>query len=261
MNASVEHLATTWASIDALCSGLSEAEWKRTTGCPGWTVQDQVAHLVDYEERALGLATPEHSPADLSHTKNELGEANEVGVDRRRSWPGAKVLDEFREVTADRLAQLRRLTDEDFRAEVVTPAGPGTVTDLLTLRVMDTWSHEQDIRRALGLPGHLDGPEVEEAIAYFTRFLPYVVGKRALAPERTCVVFEIGGLTSAIVEVVDGRGRMTRDRPVSAAVTLRIPVGTFAALVGGRSDAPGDVEIAGDEALGRTIVESLGLMP
>ena len=41
----VEHLATTWASVDELCAGLTDAEWATPTGCPGWTVQDQVAHL------------------------------------------------------------------------------------------------------------------------------------------------------------------------------------------------------------------------
>jgi hypothetical protein len=58
---------------------------------------------------------------------------------------GAAVLDEFRQVTAERLAQLRRLTPGDLAAQTATPAGAGTVADLLTLRVMDSWSHEQDI--------------------------------------------------------------------------------------------------------------------
>jgi uncharacterized protein (TIGR03083 family) len=29
--------------------------------------------------------------------------------------------------------------------------------------------------------GHVDGPAVEESLGYFTRFLPYVAGKRAAA--------------------------------------------------------------------------------
>jgi hypothetical protein len=40
-----------------------------------------------------------------------------------------------------------------------------------------------------------------------------------------------------------------------------MPVTTFAALVGGRADAPDDVEIHGDQALGRSIVDALTLMP
>jgi hypothetical protein len=38
-------------------------------------------------------------------------------------------------------------------------------------------------------------------------------------------------------------------------------VTTFAALAGGRSDAPGDASITGDDGLGRRVLASLGLMP
>lgn len=104
---------------------------------------------MDYEARALGRPAPRHEPGPLPHVKNEMGRANEAGVDAHRAMSGAAVLDEFRQVTAERLAQLRRLTPGDLAAQTATPAGPGTVADLLTLRVMDSWSHEQDIQRLL----------------------------------------------------------------------------------------------------------------
>jgi hypothetical protein len=40
-----------------------------------------------------------------------------------------------------------------------------------------------------------------------------------------------------------------------------MPATTFAALVGGRTDAPDDVEIVGDEELGRRVVANLGFLP
>jgi hypothetical protein len=40
-----------------------------------------------------------------------------------------------------------------------------------------------------------------------------------------------------------------------------MPATTFAALAGGRSDAPDDVVIEGDEALGRAVVAQLGFLP
>src|SRR5690349_15468955 len=100
---SIDNLEMTWRSIEDLCSTLSEDDWLRPTGCPGWTVKDNLSHLVSYEASALGRPSPEHTPADLSHTKNALGESNEIGVDFRRSQPGATVFAEFREVTAARL--------------------------------------------------------------------------------------------------------------------------------------------------------------
>ncbi|HEX4867261.1 MAG TPA: maleylpyruvate isomerase family mycothiol-dependent enzyme [Acidimicrobiales bacterium] len=258
---SIEHLERTWESILELCADLTEEDWKRPTGCPGWSVQDNVAHLVDYEAGALGRPRPEAAlPEARDHLKNPLGEANELGVEARRPLPGAEVLAELREVAAARSAQLRALSEDAMAEEVPTPAGRGTVADMLTLRVMDTWSHEQDIRRALGRPGHAAGPAVDEAVAYWSQYLPYVVGKRAGAPEGATVVVEVDDRRT-VVEVVDGRARATTELDGEPTVRLSMPATTFAALVGGRSDAPDDVAIAGDEELGRRIVASLAFLP
>jgi uncharacterized protein (TIGR03083 family) len=258
---SVENLARAWASIDELCASLTEDEWKRPTALPGWSVQDNVAHLIDYESRALGRPAPDHTPVDLSHTRNPIGQANEVGVDYRRQWAGADVLAEFRDVMADRLQQLRGLSDADLAAPVDTPAGPGTLADMLNLRVMDTWTHEQDIRAAIDRPGHVEGPVVDQALSHFVGFLPYVVGKRAAAPDGTRVVVDIRGYGTVGIEVSGGRARRT-DVPIdSPDVTLRTDVVGFTSLVNGRASASEvDVGVDGDEALGRAIVERLNVM-
>lgn len=258
---SIEHLEQTWRSLDALLASLSDAEWKASTGCPGWSVQDNVTHLIDYESRALGRPGPEHVPADVSHTKNKLGESNEVGIDARRTMSGAEVLAEYREVTAARLAQLRALTPDDLAREVTTPAGPGTIADMLTLRVMDTWSHEQDVRRAVAKPGHDSGPVVDETVRYFARFLPLLCGKRAGVADGASVVFDLPPVDRFGIEVHDGRAAPT-DRPHAApTVTLTMPATTFAALACGRADAPTDYTITGDQALGEKIISVLGFMP
>lgn len=261
MSSSVDNLAALWASLGDLLARLDVEQWQAPTGCPGWTVQDQVSHLIDYESRAVGEPGPDHVPPDHPHVRNEIGRSNEVGVDWRRPRSSAEVFTEFRDVMARRLAQLRELSEADLQREVTTPAGPGTLQTMLTLRVMDTWSHEQDIRRAVGRPGDLEGPAADEAVAYFATLLPYVVGKRAATPERGTVVFCIGERTPIAVEVVGGRGRLAQRAPDPPTVTLTLPVGTFGALVCGRSDAPDDVRIDGDVALGQRVVAGLGVMP
>lgn len=258
----VELLATTWTSIDELCSSLAEDEWKRPTGCPGWSVQDNVSHLIDFEAFALGRPRPDHEVSEAAHLKNDMGKVNEVGVDARRARPGAEVLAEYREVVADRLAQLEVLTEADLEVETRTPVGPGTVRDLLTLRVMDTWSHEQDIRRALGRPGHVQGGVVEHSIEYFAQFVPFAVAKRAGAPDGTTVVFHVGDLAPFGAVVEGKRGGPLAAIPVSPTVVVRTDPATFQGLVGGRSDVdPATVEVAGDAELGRRIVGHLGFMP
>lgn len=258
---SIEHLELTWSSLLEVCGSLTEEQWKAPTGCPGWTVQDNVAHLIDYESGALGRPRPQASmPADQRHLKNELGESNEPGVEIRRPLSGAAVLIELREVTSARASQLRSLTPEDLAQEVPTPAGPGTVSDMLTLRVMDTWAHEQDIRRAVGRPGHTEGPAVDEAVSYWSRFLPYVVGKKVHAPEGATVEFEIDRHRIG-VEVAGGRARPVELAGGEPAVRIAMSAPTFAAHVGGRTDAPDDVTVAGDEALGRAVVANLAFLP
>ena len=258
---SIELLDEIWRSILELCADLTEQEWKAPTGCPGWTVQDNVSHLVDYEAAALGRPRPAvELPAGLDHLKNPLGESNEVGVEARRSLPGAQVLEELREVAEARAAQLRQLTEEDLAQEIATPAGPGTMADMLTLRVMDSWSHEQDIRRALSRPGHATGPVADAAVAYWSRFLPYIVGKRAGAPDGSAVAVEVDD-RRLLVAVEGGRAHPVDALDGEPTVTLAMPATTFAALVGGRTDAPDDVAITGDEDLARRIIDNLGFLP
>jgi hypothetical protein len=42
----IDKLAACFASLSDLGSQLNETEWKSPTDCPGWTVQDNLAHLV-----------------------------------------------------------------------------------------------------------------------------------------------------------------------------------------------------------------------
>jgi hypothetical protein len=65
-----DKLEQVWQSIGKLCESFTEREWKMPTDCPGWTVQDNVTHIVDYESRMLGRRVPEHTPPQWPHMKN-----------------------------------------------------------------------------------------------------------------------------------------------------------------------------------------------
>ena len=198
----VDMMAHVWRSIEGLCESLSEEEWKIPTDCPGWSVQDQVAHLGGSESRILGNPAPDHTPAETGHVKSEGGMSNEVVVDYRRSWTGRQVLDEFRELTGQRMTDLRALSDEDFAAETETPLGPAPVSEFISIRIMDAWVHEQDIRRALAQPGELDGPTAAHALGRILRAMPFVVARRAQAPDGATVVFDVSGPAGRVLPVV-----------------------------------------------------------
>lgn len=256
-----------WRSIASLCGPFTEQDWKTPTDCPGWSVQDQLSHLAGSECRILGRPDPEHTPPQMGHVKNDVGRTNEVVVDWRRSWPGAKVLEEFREVTAERLSVLRAMGAKDFAAQTQTPIGPGTAADFLRIRIFDAWVHEQDIRRAVGRPGHLQGPVAEHSIGRMAMAMPFVVGKKAQAPDGATVVFELTGPAGRTLAVGMGGSRANPLGTVPPAPTVRLTmdVETFACLGCGRWGhaevlASGRVRITGDRAFGEIIIRQMNFM-
>ena len=256
-----------WDSIGSLCAPLTEAQWKTPTDCPGWSVQDQVSHLVGAESRILGYPGPDHAPTDTAHIKNDVGQSNEVVVDYRRSWPGQKVLDEFRELTGQRLELLKGLTDEQFAAETQTPIGPGTVTEFVRIRIFDAWVHQQDMRRALNMPGELEGAVAIHSVGRIARALPFIVARKAQAPDGVTAVFDITGPAGRVVSVgVDGgRGNELDSEPDSPTVRITTDVEAFACLGCGRWDPAetlrsGRVTVTGDATLGETIVLQMNIM-
>ncbi len=261
----VDKLEAVWRSIDELCSSLSEADWNTPTDCPGWTVKDNLSHIIGTESVLLGRPAPEHTPADTGHVRNPIGEANEVQVDYRRSRSPAEVLEEFREVTGERVAQLRSWGEEDFSKESWTPMGQGTIRDFIEIRIFDCWVHEQDIRRALDRPGHLEGPVAEHAFERVASAMPYVIGKKVGPPNGTVVVFDVNGPAGGRVAVgiEGGRGMRLDDVPGEPTVRVETELEAFNALGCGRWDAAraeGRVKIHGDQELGRSVLENLNFM-
>jgi uncharacterized protein (TIGR03083 family) len=263
----VDRLEEVWASIDSMCANLTEAQWKTPTDLPGWSVQDNVVHISGIESAVLGRQAPDHTPPDYEHVKNEVGKRNEVWVDSRRAWPGANVLDEFREVTGARVEQLRGFAEADFDAESWTPAGPGTVRDLLPFRIFDSWAHEQDIRRAIDQPCDLESPVADLAFERVVSALPYVVGKKVGPPDGTTVVFAVSGSRPRTISigVEGGRAKPLSSPPETPTVTLAMDAQTLACLGLGRWDPAtvldgAGVTITGDEKLGRSVVDHMNFM-
>jgi uncharacterized protein (TIGR03083 family) len=261
----VDKLEQTFQAISELGAGLTEQQWKTATDLPGWTVQDNLSHLVGTERMLQGLPPTEHRAADTSNAKNALGESNEHDVDARRARSGADVLAEWNELSALRVATLRAADEAYFEAPAMTPTGPATVADFLHIRVLDCWAHEQDMRRALHLPGSLDTPSAAHTIDRLTRTLPIVVGKRAATPEGDAVTIHITGPIERTLtyEVVDGRATQV-DRPTKPAVSRVVfDSEVFATLALGRCGAPAFADriiIEGDTELGQKVVDQLNMM-
>ncbi len=263
----VDLMEAVWRSIDGLCSDLGPEQWATPTECPGWSVQDQVSHLVGSECRLLGRPAPEHEPDDTSNVRNEVGQSNEVLVDYRRQFSGSEVMAEFREITEERLGVLRAMSEEDFAAETPNPLGSGPYTDLLAIRIYDAWVHEQDMRRALSIPGHLDGPVAQHSYGRTRSAMPFVVGRKVRPDDGTTVVFEITGDVGGTIALSMDGGRANRMDVAPESPTVRLTMGLepFNALGTGRWTAEhaltnGSVSIDGDRALGERIAGEMNFM-
>lgn len=122
--------------------------------------------------------------------------------------------------------------------------------------------HEQDVRRALDLPGNLDSAPARHATDYLLESLPFMVAKRAGALVGSVVRLEVEGhepVTAVVGE--DGRGR-TGTTADEAAATLAMDRETFVLLAGGRrAAAPGSVRVSGDTTLGDRVLASMAVTP
>jgi uncharacterized protein (TIGR03083 family) len=260
----IDLLEETWASILDLGHQLSPEDWDRTSDCPGWTVKDLMSHLIGTERFMQGLPRAEHDPGERPYVKNFIGEANEREVEARRGRTGEEVLAEFEALVPLRLSTLRSGDEAYFAQPALTPTGEGTLLDFLNIRVIDNWIHEQDMRRAVGRPGHLDCGAAEHTIDRMLRTVPMVVGKRAAAPEGSTVVLELTGPVERTVGIEVEGGRANVVEPVvEADVRLAMDSETYIVLANGREPVSARAErvvIEGDGALGQAIVDQLNTM-
>ena len=253
-------LAETWDSIDALSQGLAPREWLIPTACPGWTVADQLAHIVGTESMLAGEATPREAATDIpSHVQNDIGRTNELWVAQLRRSDPTDLSEEFHRIAARRLEALRALTEEQWEEPSWTPIGQSNYRRFMQIRVFDSWVHEQDMRTAVGRPGHGDGPAAEQAIDEIERALGFIIGKRAGAPDTSSITINLTGpVVRSIHVVVDGRAAVVATLNKAADVTIRMGSDTFAALACGRVErAEVSVAIEGDQELGQRVAANL----
>jgi uncharacterized protein (TIGR03083 family) len=261
-------LAETWESLVAVCWGLDAAGWDVATDCPGWTVKDQLSHLIGIERTLIGEAPPEWDAPLGEHVRNPFAEENEKWIAARRSHAGLAVLAEFMAVTELRLATLRGLTGDEWAHVGPTIVGEVAYADFMRTRVFDSWVHEQDVRRALGRPGGTGGLASAFGMAQVEGAMGFVVGKKAAAPDGAVVRFSLTGpATDArhITLAVEGGRARPAGPGVAPTVNLALSSLDFVRLgcgrvAGGELEAAGGVVVEGDAALGQKILEAMNFM-
>ncbi|WP_432478204.1 maleylpyruvate isomerase family mycothiol-dependent enzyme [Nocardioides sp. GXQ0305] len=247
-----------------LLEEVPEEEWSTPTDLPGWTVFDVAAHVSHLESMQAGHPHEEVEIGEPDHVHGMMGVFTEQGVVARRGTSPDTVL---RDILACATARHTQLlddppTDGSAPAAGVFGAIGWTVERLLRNRPLDVWLHEQDVRRAVGRPGNLDGPGAIHTADYLAESLGFVLGKRVGAPAGTTLVLQLAGHPAYGFEVGDdGRGRPVAP-PADPTVQLTTDRETFVLLAAGRREArPGAVQVEGDAALAEQVLASLAVTP
>lgn len=272
LGALVDAYAQTVRNIIDLGRTMRPGDEALPTDCPGWTVLDQVAHVASTEAMVAGEPEPDVDVSHHSHVRHAFGERIEKYVESRRGRDLAEVLDELEERLEERLGLYRSGTEWAERT-VEGPFGPTTMGDLLAVRVLDIWIHEQDIREALGRPGGLDTGAAAHTVARLFEALPRIVARTAAVEPGNAVVLDLTGPTvgraGARVEEQDGKavglplftgGHEEHPDVVTTSLTMSTQVA--GRLAGGRR-APEDLHVVvhGDEDVARRVLAALTITP
>ncbi len=260
----VAGLREVWASLGDLLGELSDDEWALPSPLPGWSVQDNVSHIIGTEAMLAGEPGPgvEIDRDANAHIRNDIGVFNEQWVESLRAVPPSEMLSRFREVTAARLGTLEAMSDDEWNAESFTPAGKDTFGRFMQIRVFDCWLHEQDIRDAVGRPGHETGLAVDIVLDEMATALGFVVGKKAGATPGQSVTFALtdgGSIVRELHVEVGERATVVPALSGPATVVLTMPVGVMTRRCAGRvgpDDLLDQVGIDGDLSLASRILEN-----
>ena len=255
-------LAEIWTEWSDWAEGLTEGDWATPSRCPGWTVQDNLAHIIGTERMLRGETAPDvEFPTDP--LKNAIASGNEQWVESMRSMSGAEVLADFRTVSAQRLEHLSVMTDEEILKVGWSPVGEVPYLRFMHVRVYDSWLHLEDCRAPLGHEPSTGGRPAEMAVAEVTTAAGFVIGKKAGAPDGSRVEVTLTGSVEGVIRVaVDGRAAVVQQLDGEPTVTLTMSYHDWLALTGGRVDPQpllddGRVTVGGDVDLARQMAVRL----
>lgn len=257
------------AHLLGLLERLTPEQWALPTVCPGWTVHDIALHLLGDDlgrlarqrDRFLGPTQPRpgESLVELVNRLNELW----VAATRRLS---PRVLCDLLAVTGEWTRAYFATLDLDALGGPVSWAGPGPAPVWLDLarEYTERWHHQQQVRDAVGAPA-LDDPRLfAPVLATFVHALPHAF-RATEAAEGATVQLRIAGAAGGdwTVRREGERWRLyvgAPERP-SARVTLDQETAWRLFTRGlGPADAERSATIAGDERLGRTVLEAVAVI-
>lgn len=276
----IEGYRQTVQAVLDLGHACSPEDFAAPTSCPGWSVQDHIAHVAAVEHYLEGGENPEVDVSHLAHVHHEFAVWMEQGVQARRGLPGAQVVAELEGLLQKRLATLAN-PDLTLETEVRAPqASTRRLGGLLKLRLFDVWVHEQDLREALGRLGNLDSPAAALFVKSLVNQFAHLVSSVEMVDGQTVILESTGPVTARTGVRVshDEHGEATyhqlftgesesgmgtsvhsEDDPTTTISMSTEALGRRAA--GRRSTGATAYSVVGDEALAVRVLDAIVLTP
>jgi len=172
-----EAFARAAGAFYGLLCALSEEDWARPA-LRDLDVQGLVGHLTGVEDDVQRSLAGDPAVANANHVESTQAEA----VRQAGRSPGLTI-QEWRRA-ADRTLDLVREAEpaDDGTARLAVHGVRLPLTSLLVVRAFELWVHENDIRRAAGLPPSVpDTPVLRLMSDLAARLLPYAAARTGLA--------------------------------------------------------------------------------
>jgi uncharacterized protein (TIGR03084 family) len=135
------------AALDAIVADISEEMWTTATPAEGWDVKDTVVHLIQAD---IAARTAVNDPDEFIEAKAKMlagGGLEFFATTEGRS--GAEILALWRDEREQMVAAFRSRGPKDR----IVWFGPDMSTlSFATARLMETWSHGQDVADTVGAP-------------------------------------------------------------------------------------------------------------
>ncbi|MFA5891359.1 MAG: maleylpyruvate isomerase family mycothiol-dependent enzyme [Actinomycetota bacterium] len=198
------------ASLLALLANVTGDDWSRPTACPGWTVKDVLAHLLEGDltlGRVYRGEIRESGPIDA-----------EEGVKKWRPLPGEAVRATlWHHGTATQRA-LEALSVDTWRAPVQV-FGCATIAQLVRLQLFDLSVHGHDLTDALDAEP-LWSACLPFLVEFCVRAAPFTL-HRLRVPAKSAVEIAVTGAEDRwVVDGRDGRWQLARAGEAPSRVTL-----------------------------------------
>ena len=257
-----------WQAVNdftGLLEKVPAEQWSTPTDLAGWDVHAVTAHIAHLEGILAGNPEETVDVGEPPHVTGLMGLYTEQGVVARAERTPDELINEIRESATRRHTALLAdpPTDGSAKPDRIFGGIGWDWNTLLRNRPLDVWMHEQDIRRAVGLPGGMDTPAAQHTADYLAESLGFVLAKRVGAPAGTPVVLEVAGSDPVACTVNEaGRGERLAEVPDQPTARLATDRETFILLAGGRrTPEPGSVVVTGDTHRGRQVLDALAVTP